>query len=517
MKKVSYAVHEGQEEIDMLDGLIAYRLDPAYFLTGEYSKDLGPSAFGEQGTRDELDGVCLRAFEEGLWYFCKPHDSAVLGQYSHKSLPPGVVAAGTVCKDQHGSLKVALPSLYVRVDPSISVEKARALLDSRDLIVTHTYRSQPNAFLVSTRGREAFEVTDACHGNSGFVCVEPEIVDFVGTRFTPRESRMSQLWHLHRIGVQDAWDMEVTGQGVNMALIDTGFDVDHFDLRTASTPLCGFYEDHSFHRPRGGDPLFFPTDKQRHGTFCAGVALARMNNEGIVGVAPHAQLTGIIPLRNFLTSQHTLARAIEYACDPMTEGVSESGFHGADVISCSLGPDSRSMRWPLHSSLRSAIDHAVTNGRNGKGTPVFWAVANMNDDMSQDRVVSYHNTIAVGASNERDTRRFETAHGRNLEFLAPGENIISTRAAGMAHERGDLGVDAGSSFAAPIAAGIAALMISANPDITASGIREIMRDTCKKIGPEPFDTEGRNNWYGYGLVQAGTAVAKALELRHTAS
>lgn len=248
-----------------------------------------------------------------------------------------------------------------------------------------------------------------------------------------------------------------------------------------------------------GDPDFPPDD---HGTFCLGMVGARMNNgEGGVGGAPECILMPIACLPDQVGTQTTLARAVACSADPTTEDANASADQGADVIACSLGPNGA--HWDMESVLQDAIDFAVTNGRGGSGTPVFWAVSNGNFAVVHDEVCAYANTIAVGRSTRLDLDD-GSASGPELDFLAPGVEVYSTT------QGGGYGFSTGTSFAAPCAAAVGALALAVRPGLTWDGLRDHLRGTCDKIGPDPYTGAafgGRNDTYGFGRVNAESAVS----------
>ena len=198
-------------------------------------------------------------------------------------------------------------------------------------------------------------------------------------------------------------------------------------------------------------------------------------------------------------TQETLARAIAYAADPSLEDNTASAADGADIIACSLGPNGAD--WPMQTVLRDAITNAAQSGRGGNGTPIFWAVSNGEFDVGLDEVSSHPDVIAVGRSNRMDLED-GSAFGPELDFLAPGANVYSTE------QGGGYGPDTGTSYAAPAAAGVGALVLAQNPNFTGAEVRDRLRDTCDKIGPDPYDDggNGRNDRYGFGRINADAAV-----------
>ncbi len=124
-------------------------------------------------------------------------------------------------------------------------------------------------------------------------------------------------------------------------------------------------------------------------------------------------------------------------------------------------------------------------------------------------------TVAVGASSSWDCRSGYSQFGADLDFLAPSAGYVLSTYMTSTNPTADAGyfdtsyfiaVGSGTSLASPIAAGIAGLILSAAPELTAEEVRQLMRDTADKIGPEPY-FDGRNDRYGYGRVNAHRALA----------
>jgi thermitase len=226
------------------------------------------------------------------------------------------------------------------------------------------------------------------------------------------------------------------------------------------------------------------------------MAGARANKQGGCGAAPECELIAIACLGDQLGSQVTLARAIAFAADPSRE-IADSAAPGADVIACSLGPNGAD--WQLSSVLELAIDYATTKGRGGRGCSVFWAASNGRVDIERDEVVSHSSVIAVSRSNHSDGYD-NAAYGKTLAFVAPGTDVLSTSAPNT------YAVNTGCSFAAPLAAGVAALVTSREPELTARQVGDRLRKTCDKVGSDPFGPDECNDTMGHGRINADRAV-----------
>ncbi len=341
----------------------------------------------------------------------------------------------------------------------------------------------------------------------------------------PTDDLVSQQWHLRNRGrvpgsnyrlrygadakVYDAWQ-RLDGMGsdnVTIAVIDNGFDVNHPDLRTK------IYRPYDLWRQSSsmsmGDPRF------THGTPCASVALAVSNGRGIVGVAPAARF---MPLHGTSFSNRATEQMFDYCLE-----------NGADIISCSWG--TTDPRFSLGPVKEQAIERAARRGRGGKGCIILFAAGN--DDLDYLNFYAAHpDVIAVGATTSQDRHASYSNRGRELDVCAPSNGdwpILAARASwepGLSWETGAYryyrdGRDrgpyykhfGGTSSSTPLVAGVCALMLSANPDLTAREVKQILRSTADKVGSSSEYRNGHSVRYGYGRVNADKAVAEALRRR----
>jgi thermitase len=372
-----------------------------------------------------------------------------------------------------------------------------------------------NLFQVRTRpGADAVSTANALGRRRGIVYAEPVLVEHIPQRFRPTDPEYGRQWQWSNDGsgagmagadvrAEPAWDY-TRGRTARVAVIDIGFDVGHEDLAAAVSPASGFFDDSA------GDAVLRRTlagyPDSDHGTFCAGMAAAQEGNGlGGCGAAPNAELLLIAALDDQVGTQATLARAVAYAADPALEG--GTSRDGATVISSSLGP-SVEAEWVLTAVLEDAIEFAARRSRGGLGVPIFWASSNGNVLVSLDEVVSHPLVLAVGRSTRSDTED-DSAFGPELDFLAPGVSVVSTFS-GDAY-----GASTGTSFAAPCAAGVGALVLTIFP-LAAEELRRLMRDTCDKVGGVQYDANGHHDDYGHGRLNAFRAVEAVLNLRTAA-
>lgn len=335
-------------------------------------------------------------------------------------------------------------------------------------------------------------------------------------------------WHLKNTGenggtagidvnVTSAWD-NYKGNGIRIGIVDDGLEITHPDL-TQNVDLVNDYDFNDL----DDDPSPGPDDF--HGTACAGVAAARGNNGiGVAGVAPEATLVGM----KFLTAPTTDA-----------DDADVMAFK-SDIIqikSNSWGPydDARGAEGP-GPLAKAAIDDAAVNGRAGKGSVFLWAAGNGNyngDDSNYDGWANSRHVIAVSAINDKGRASWYSEPGANILVCAPSnggkQGITTTDRAGAMGYNEDGGLVehpdftntdytntfGGTSSATPAVAGVVALMLQANPNLTVRDVQEILVRTA--VQNDLFDGGWVQNGggfhfnpnYGAGLVNAQAAAAMA--------
>ncbi len=255
-----------------------------------------------------------------------------------------------------------------------------------------------------------------------------------------------------------------TGEGRTVCVVDTGLHRNHEDLKDADVP--GGYS-------QVGTP--WSTDGHGHGTHVAGTIAATDNTIGVVGVAPDVSLY-IVKVFND-NGQWTLSSDLVDAIYRCRDG-------GANVISMSLG-GSRS-----NSRERNAFDQLYAQGI------LHVAAAGNAGNSAYSYPASYNAVISVAAVNQSNVVASFSQKNNQVELAAPGVGVLSTVPYGTLYEAWS-----GTSMATPHVSAVAALVWSANPAWTNGQIREALQVSAFDLGPT-----GRDNSYGYGLVQAFAAL-----------
>jgi subtilisin family serine protease len=437
---------------------------------------------------------------------------------------PAVRFAGRVLQDEASTPVLYTENFFVKFDPEEDPANCAALLADYGLAIKRPLGYARNAWFVQAQegtGQKVFDIAEALLQHDAVQLCHPELVRPIRER-----AAFPQQWHLApttingqlvnaHANVVNAWSI-TRGEGTTIAIIDTGIDIDHEEFRSSGKIVAPRDVTSEDNDPRPVDLL-----RERHGTACAGVACGD-GNFGGSGVAPRARL---MPIRFFegLGGQHE-ADAFEWAARK-----------GADVISCSWGPrDGVGSVDPLPDSTRLAINFAVTQGRNGKGCVVLFAAGNGDESVDDDGYASNPQVIAVAACNSRGRRSAYSDFGDAVWCAFPSDDFndpltpgiwaadISGKRGynpGLPHPEGD---DAGNytnsfggtSSSTPGVAGVVALMLSANPDLRADQVKDILKRTSEKIDVANgrYDAAGHSPFYGYGRVDAVKAVQASLPL-----
>ena len=364
-----------------------------------------------------------------------------------------------------------------------------------------------------------------------------------------------------------AWDLGVSGDGVVIAMVDTGVDNEHPGLNekfvAGYDAVCFVHSDPACIASGGRveDGSFDPDDGNQHGTACMGMAAATgldANGEqtDFYGAAPNAALVdvrigtdaGAGPFENYLLSQEFYESAmngLQWIIDHKDDawaGADESEY-GIDIISLSWGITSHEAGGSDGSDMHSRIlDDAMLAG-------IVVSVAAGNDGPDNDGLSGMGSSdlsITVGATDDVNTvdreddtiagyssrgPRRDNGDGNPLnelkpEVTAPGTNIIQAEGCitsggcsnffgGDASDNGYTGRGSGTSYATPSVSGIIALMLETNPDLSPAEVKEILKLTAERRGdasaPEvdPF----WNRDFGFGMVDAYAAVSMAIDFK----
>ena len=346
------------------------------------------------------------------------------------------------------------------------------------------------------------------------------------------EPFFAEQWHLQSgnnqgANVESAWlqttasGEPIYGTGVLISIVDDGLDHDHEDLRTN-------YNSNASYDFNNNDANPHPTGDDAHGTSAGGVAAGYGHNGiGISGAAPNASLSGL-RLIAAETSDRTEAEALVHALDDV------------DIYSNSWGPDDDGTIAPIGPLLSQSLENGITNGRDGKGVIYTWAGGNGRENSDNSNYDGYANSrfvLAIGAISSDGTYSYYSEPGANLLVTAPSDSttnhpgITTTdiegrrgyNAGGSLNVNGISNLDdnnytndfGGTSSATPLASGIIALMLQANPALTWRDVQHVLVNSASMVDSSSagWFTNGAghtfNHDYGFGRIDADAAVTLA--------
>lgn len=454
-----------------------------------------------------------------------------------------------------------LDQVTVQFVPELGIAAADAIATSLGLVREKALAAVANAYV--------FRVTQAATENpiklanrlsreAAVLMAEPNIVVATAPLYRPQDTLYSRQWHLQNqgglaldarahIAAEAAWDITRGSRSVVIAIPDDAFDLNHPDLQGLGKIVAPLDLKHR-------DSLPIPVEAaENHGTAVAGIALAEETGSGVVGVAPGCSLMPI-QTTGFLDDE-SIEQLFEWAI-----------AQGAAVISCSWSP--AAVYFPLSLRQRNAITRAATQGRNGKGCVIVFSAGNANRPTNgkvEERgwprnalrgltdwlggFAIHPDVITVTACTSLNQKAVYSNWGPQVSVAAPSNNappvmalpdvgsvqpgppvkialkgrgiVTCDRTGAAGYEGGDY-TDSfgGTSSACPIVAGVAALVLSVNPDLEAWEVKRLLQETADKIvddGPDPqlgltygrYDNKGHSFWFGYGKVNAHRAVQAA--------
>lgn len=464
-------------------------------------------------------------------------------------------------KDAPGTLIYLTDQVTIQFAPQISPEMIAAIAQEYSLEQLKPVVGIPNTFVfkvTTNTGENPVKLANRLIRRPEILTAEPNIVVNTQPHYRPQDGLYPRQWHLNHNGgpdlapgahlaVEQAWDITRGDRSIVVAVLDDSFDLNHPDFQGPGKIVAP----RDF---RDQDFLPLPSDREAsHGTACAGIAIAEENGSGVVGVAPGC---AFMPIRStgFLDDE-TVEQMFGWAVQ-----------QGAAVISCSWGPSA--VYFPLSLRQRSAITRAATSARNGKGCVIVFAAGNANrpvlgkiDERNWPKnalqgptdwlagFAAHPDVIAVSACTSLNKKAAYSNWGQQISVCAPSNNAppglwlpttgfvatppsITATLPGKAvvttdqlQSAGYSGGDytetfGGTSSACPMVAGVAALMLSVNPDLTAHQVRDLLQQTADKIvdpDPDPqfgfrlgtYENDNHSDWFGYGKVNAFRAVQAA--------
>ena len=430
-----------------------------------------------------------------------------------------------------------IPEIVVRLAFKEALVDLQVICEKNDLTIKQKLEFTQKEYLLEVHGQNADSVFDKVEELNNELFIEWAVPNIASQPLLqrlstdndaseepnlPNDEYFPHLWHLYNTGqtggktgadinAPKAWDITTGDPNIIIAVIDSGVDANHPDLINNIVPGYDFFDNDNIPAPSFEAPI------GAHGTMCAGLAAAQGNN--LIGVCGVAWKCKIMPIRiangeDFITDSD-IATAFRWAAS-----------HGADVLSNSWGA-----YYPSQILYSAILDVTAQNGigRDGKGCVVCAAAGNWEDGGPVNYPAARPEVIAVGATDHNDMAWYYSASGPELDIVAPSGGTIedfwfdgkaflwTTDIIGV-HGYSIYNINsedttlwdysntmAGTSGACPIVAGVAALVLSIDPNLTNMEVRRILLDTAVDLG-EP----GVDQYYGFGRVDANAAVHLAL-------
>ncbi len=476
------------------------------------------SSFGAKATSTSWRGFHLIKLSGPI----NPHALAQqLAQSNEIELVAPVLLSGRV-------RQMVTDEFIVRLAPALQTDALTRLAETHGATILR--RLEEHTFLLQARaGHDGLQAANDFHQLEGIAFAQPNFIypaqDLRAS--IPNDPLFESQWALHNLGqsvtVGDvnadgkrdyvsgvsgadldavrAWHITRGSAEIKIAVLDSGIELEHPDLQAN---LVAGYDAIARDSVANDDNLY---GMGGHGTAAAGIIAAVADNGiGLSGLAPNCKLMPIRVFDENATDDLALAAGIRAAVDL-----------GADVLNNSWGGGSPS------AVITEAIKYARARGRNGRGCVLVFSAGNMGTG-SIIYPASLAHVIAVGASNMFDEKKSAASrdgqlkwgsnYGEGLAVVAPTLVYTTDLAGNAGYSKDDYyAAFDGTSAAAPHVAGLAGLLLSLNPSLTASEVQSLIEASCDKIGRYAYDESRPNGWwntrYGYGRINAYRALMLA--------
>jgi subtilisin family serine protease len=399
-----------------------------------------------------------------------------------------------VYKDKYGNDRyLSTKEFIVKFNDEVNDQDARKILaDTRSSIISHHERI-PGLYVANKPDdMELFDIIQALNETDGVAFCEPSEFGkddrLSNGNIACKISDMSRFWALHLIEATDVLGSGTATENVIIAIVDTGVDLEHENLKPNLLARNG--EDWDF-----ADADNIPLDEGEsdyHGTFIAGIAAAADKKDGMIGLCPKAK---IMPLRVDLISDANRRskyfdrfEAIMYVAERARKNENKRF-----VLTCSwkTSGNYEIIGWAMQKALDS-------------GVIVVCAAGNDNRNLNRRPLwpAEYEGVITVAATDQGDRKWKDSNYGDRVDVCAPGANVWST----SGNERCKYRFGSGTSFAVPYVAGLAALLWSVKPSFSNNQIREIIKSTCDNI--DSCNKARYRKLLGHGRINVRKAIAK---------
>lgn len=379
---------------------------------------------------------------------------------------------------------VALGWVKLKLKPDQDVAEAAARLEEAGIVEL----AQPNYvyhLLEGVASDKSAAESGSTRGNDSALTASS-----LRTGGTDDEYTGNYAWQLEAIGAYSAWQISQANHGVTVAVIDSGCDTAHPDLKANIRDAYNVFD--------GSKNV---SDMNGHGTHVAGIIAAIPNNgEGVAGVSHNAWVLPIKVMKDDTTDTSALVKAYRYVMD-------NAKRYNIRVVNVSLGAEQKGMD-AIDAAMLRMVDEAYRAG-------ILSVFAAGNDDVqipyycfpcdfAENGVgVMSVNPASQSTGKPDSISNYNKVGEKTKDLCAPGYNIVSTT------PQGDYDSMTGTSMATPVVSGVAALVFARNPALDAGQAKSVLcstaEDIVRKAGSTTYNV-GFDDYTGYGLVRADKAV-----------
>jgi subtilisin family serine protease len=391
----------------------------------------------------------------------------------------GFAAPAGARTDAHVSVHPPATGVIVRWETG-SGRQVRTELARRGLSVRRGMYRDRGAVVTIPEGSDAAALTETLSQLPG-VRVAAEDRAVMRPLWTPNDPLYGTQWSYSRTQAESAWDIERGQSFVEVAVIDTGVDLDHPDL------VANLDFEHGYDFVSRDTT---PNDLNGHGTHVTGIVAASSNNAtGVAGTAPGVRVVPIKVIGAYTGTTADFIEGLEYAADL-----------GVDVANMSLGSTAADIGAEGIVLMQEAVDYA-----RSKGVVLIAATGNSATSSSYDPATGIYypaacvGVIGVGATGRYDALAGYSNYGPQVDIVAPGgDDTFSIRST---YPNDRYAYLSGTSMACPQVAGAVALLLSHVPAATAAEVEAALLSTTEDRGVPGWD-----QYYGYGLLQMRAAL-----------
>ena len=432
------------------------------------------------------------------WFYLDVSDSAFFGdrllvdciddmlRLNRFDMVSPVYRAGT-----HQLPWVPTRDVIIAIDPEIEHAAARRQVDALvpGTVVDESLGGLPNTFIVQTPLTSGIDVLSLVNDISGVGTVryaEPDAIVIHRHFLIPNDPLFAQQWALNQsndvdMDAPEAWDLTIGSEDIVVVVLDDGGQQAHPDLHQ----LPG--ETFSGSGSGSGNHA---TSCDGHGTCVASCVTSTINNAtDVVGVAPGCY-TRAGKIFNSIDFFGFCLGFLEFQDSWAVNGITWAQDVGARITNSSWGGGgaSSTINAAFQSTANAGVIHFAAAGNDGSSS-ISWPASNSN-------------VLAISAVASNGNLASFSTYGAGLFASAPGASIlVSDRTGGDGFGSGNTTTIDGTSFASPYAAGVAALILSQDPELTPADVRGIMETTSSDYGASGYDTT-----FGWGMVNAFAAV-----------